>query len=94
MQVLEKSTLREEYDAISNDIYTSFFTSTQLIEEYTQWLKMALLKNSFKTKQQKAHVVMFLAKLQTQKELIELCQDTEKLQEVQKAAASFAQKIK
>ncbi len=94
MQVLEKTMFKEEYDAISNDIYSSFFTSTQLIEEYTLWLKTALLNNSFKTKLQKAHVIKFLAKLQTQKELIELSQNTKKLEEVHRASVSFAKKMK
>ncbi|MFN8347727.1 MAG: hypothetical protein U0X91_22170 [Spirosomataceae bacterium] len=94
MLTLEQNILREEYQAIANDIYAAFFSSVELTESYAEWLKSALLKNAFQTKEQKAHVIRFLAKLQTQKELLELAADSEKLQETHKASASFAHKTK
>ena len=70
MPLLQPNILKEEYEAISNDIYASFFTSPELTDSYAKWLKSALLKNAFPTKEQKAHVIRFLAKLQTQKEVL------------------------
>ncbi len=94
MSTLESHILKDEYDVISNDIYAALFTSTQLVDEYAQWLRSALLKNAFQTKAQRAHVIQFLAKLQTQRELLELSQNPEQLKEAQKAAASFSRKNK
>jgi hypothetical protein len=92
MVTLDKNILKSEYDVVSNDIYHSLFTSTQLVEDYAQWLKTALLKNSFETKAQRTHVIQFLAKLQMQQELIALSQDVQKLKETKKAAVRFARK--
>lgn len=94
MLPIDQNILKEEYQAIANDIYAAFFSSAELTESYAVWLKSALLKNVFQTKEQKAHVIRFLAKLQTQKELLELSSDSEKLQEIQKASASFSRKTK
>lgn len=92
MSTLEPHLLKDEYDAISNDIYAALFTSAQLVDEYAQWLRSALLKNTFQTKAQRAHVIQFLAKLQTQRELLELSQNPEQLKQTQKAASSFSRK--
>ena len=87
-QKFEIGLIREEYNSVSNDLYTSFYTSTDLIEAYAELLKTALVKNIFHSKEQRANIIRFLAKLQTQKELIELAADSKKLEETKKAAVS------
>ena len=94
MQTLEQNIFREEYDAISNDIYTAFFTSSQLLDGYAEWLKSSLLKNNFQSKEQKTNIIKFLAKLQIQKELLELSSNPQKLTETQNASKSFSRKSK
>ena len=92
MLTLEHNLLREEYEAVSNDLYASFFTSAELIDDYAEWLRKALLSNLLQSKEQRANVIKFLARLQTQKERLELSSDSQKLSESQKAAISFAHK--
>lgn len=92
MLLLEENIIRKEYDEVSNDIYAALFTSTQLIDEYSELLKQALLKKVFTTKEQKAHIIQFLAKLKTQRELVELSQNPTLLQQTHQAAESFARK--
>lgn len=92
MLTLEHNLLREEYEAVSNDLYASFFTSTEVIDAYAEWLRKALLSNLLQSKEQRANVIKFLARLQTQKERLELSLDSQKLSESQKAAISFAHK--
>ena len=72
----------------------SFYNSTEVIDAYAELLRSALLKNIFQSKQQRTNIIKFLAKLQTQKELIELASDSNKLEETQKAAISFARKTR
>lgn len=93
MLLLEENIIRKEYDEVSNDIYAALFTSTQLIDEYSELLKQALLKKVFTTKEQKAHIIQFLAKLKTQRELVELSQNSTLLQQTHQAAESFARKM-
>ncbi len=93
-QKFETGIMREEYNAVSNDLYFSFSNSTEIIDAYAELLRNALLKNVFQSKQQRANIIKFLAKLQTQKELIELASDSRKLEETQKAAISFARKTR
>lgn len=43
--------------------------------------------------EQKAHIIQFLAKLKTQRELVELSQNSTLLQQTHQAAESFARKM-
>lgn len=92
MLLLEDNIIRKEYDEVSNDIYSALLTSTQFIDEYTELLKQALLRKAFTTKEQRAHIIQFLAKLKTQRELVELSQNPTLRQETYQAAESFARK--
>lgn len=94
MLTLEQNMLKEEYEAVSNDLYASFFTSIEVVDAYAEWLKKAMLNNILQSKEQRANVVKFLAKLQTQKELLELSSAKQTLKETQQAASSFAHKTK
>jgi hypothetical protein len=49
MRLLEENIIRKEYDEVSNDIYSALLTSAQLIDEYSELLRHALLKKVFTT---------------------------------------------
>jgi hypothetical protein len=44
MRLLEENIIRKEYDEVSNDIYSALLTYAQLIDEYSELLRQALLK--------------------------------------------------
>lgn len=91
-QKFETGIMREEYNAVSDDLFFSFSNSVEVIDAYAELLRNALLKDVFQSKQQRANIIKFLAKLQTQKELLEFATDSKKMEEAQKAAISFAKK--
>lgn len=91
-QNFEVGIIREDYNAVANELYFSFASSTELIDAYAKLLKIGLSKKIFQSKEQRANIINFLAKLQTQKELLEFATDSKKMEEAQKAAISFAKK--